>query len=152
MNDEPKWPTSHDYARELHRVADWFLERPEFIWPYSEPGESVFLYTSSKEEFVRIVRALGSGKKEFTETAVKYTVSIPPSRIQVEARREVLCRLIQPAQWECDPLLDIPTQDTPAQPAGVSDEASCQSGTVDPGETALGSDPSPSSEREDDCA
>ncbi len=117
MSDEPKHTpakTSHDHARELHRFADWLLTRPAFKWPVNNIGTYLPLYAGTKKSFVEIAKALGTGAKKFTDTEVRFEVTNGESRVSLWADRNVLCTLIRPAQWSCDPLLDLLTED-PAQ-------------------------------------
>lgn len=100
-----KQSTSHDYARRLQELAAFLLSRDSFVLPYSEPTSYHHFHYYEKEPFVAAVRALGSGKKKITETGIEFIVTPPGSHISLEAPRNLLCRLIRPAEYDCDPLL-----------------------------------------------
>jgi hypothetical protein len=106
---EPKSgkPTSHDWARNIHAFADFLLSRPAFEISYSFPTETRLMtfWPGDKDKFLSAAKALGTGKKGFTESEIHFTVKQPWGEFQIKAARSVVCRLVKPAQYECDPFL-----------------------------------------------
>jgi len=97
--------SSHEYARNLQKLGEWLLSRPEFeIGRYSAIPFSIFNYWD-KDQFLAAARALGTGKKQFTEREVQFEVVLPFGEIRCDAPRDKVCRLIRPAEYECDPFL-----------------------------------------------
>jgi hypothetical protein len=96
--------TSHDYARGLQAMAEYLLARDAFNVGSYGHGHHYFRM-SEKEPFVSAVKALGNGKKNFTEDEINFRVELPYGTISVDAPRNVVCRLIRAAEYECDPLL-----------------------------------------------
>lgn len=94
--------TSHDYARRLQEQAAFLLGKPEFKTESSP--HAFFWYYGDKEGFLGAVKAVGSGKKEFTNDEVKFRpVGFP--EITIYANRNSVCKKVQEAVWECEPLL-----------------------------------------------
>lgn len=97
--------SSHEYARNLQKLAEWLLARPEFeIGRYDTRSFTIFSYYD-KDQFLAAVRALGAGKKKFTDREVQFEIELPFAEIRVDAPRDKVCRLIRPAEYECDPFL-----------------------------------------------
>jgi hypothetical protein len=96
---------SHDYARRLLELATFLLSRDSFVLPYHEPTSFHHFRYYEKEPFVAAVRALGSGKKKLAEDSIEFVVAQPGYSLSVEAPRNLLCRLIRPAEYDCDPFL-----------------------------------------------
>jgi hypothetical protein len=97
--------TSHDYARELQKNAEFLLSRPSFNFEGSWGEPHHYFRFAYRESFLACVKALGSGQKKFTEDEIEFKVQFPSSVIKVEAPRATVCRLIRPAEYECDPFL-----------------------------------------------
>jgi hypothetical protein len=94
--------TSHEYATEIRKQADYLESRPVFEIPGSE---RTFFCFYDKHKFLDAVRALAPGTKEykyddldFTISAVSIVLSIPRNRV---------CKLVAPAVWDCEPLLSL---------------------------------------------
>lgn len=97
-------PTSHDFATELELMAQWLRSRPAFSWPRTVSNYTP-IHTWDKEEFVACVKGLGTGTKEFTDSEVKFTVTVGQSKIVVMVPRNKVCRLVRPAEYDCEPFL-----------------------------------------------
>jgi hypothetical protein len=97
--------SSHEYARNLQRLAEWLLERPEFeVGRYVNHSYNFFTY-DEKEPFLAAARAIGQGKKQFTENFVRLELELPFALIRLEAPRNKVCTLISPAVYDCVPFL-----------------------------------------------
>lgn len=97
-------PTSHDYARDLQKMADWLLTRPAFETGGYSRGHHYFRFYE-KDQFVDAAKSLGTGKKQFTADEISFKVELPFGSINIEAPRNIVCRLVRPAEYECDPFL-----------------------------------------------
>jgi hypothetical protein len=96
---------SHEYAEGMKQAAEFLLSRPEFE---TQMDPLVYLgYYLSKEKFLDVVRALGSGHKEYQNGAIKFENEKHGAKIQVSIRRSEVCRLVKAAEYECVPLLSI---------------------------------------------
>lgn len=104
-NETPKPPTSHDYAKRLREAADFLESRPCFVVPDFDRRVFVCFNYYEREQIIAAVRALGTGKKNFTDDDISFEVVLPCAKIIVNAPRLKVCRLIRPAEYECDPLL-----------------------------------------------
>lgn len=93
--------TSHDLALNLQKTAVWLLSKESF--PLSEFDAHSYQYLSftKKEEFLAAVKAVGSGKKKFSDTEITFEVEAPWGIVKLTARRETVCRLIRPAEYDC---------------------------------------------------
>ena len=102
-----KNPTSHDWALNIQAFAEFLLSRPEFEISYSFPTETrqMTFWSDGKDQFLAAAKALGTGKKEFTDNEVKFTVAHEWGEFTIKAARAVVCRLVKPAEYECDPFL-----------------------------------------------
>jgi hypothetical protein len=100
-----KHSNSHEYARRLQELAEFLLSRESFVLPYFEPTSYHHFRYYEKEPFIAAVKALGSGKKKITDGEIEFVVERPGAHIGIEAPRNLLCRLIRPAEYDCDPLL-----------------------------------------------
>ena len=94
--------TSHDYARRLQEQATFLLSRPEFETDSTPHG--FFWFCSDKEKFLAAVKAVGAGKKKFTDDEVRFSPVDYPD-ITIYANRNSVCKKVQEAVWECEPLL-----------------------------------------------
>lgn len=94
---------SHEYAKKVKEAADYLLSRPEF-----ETAGDAWLYLGSfwgdKEGFLGAVRGIGAGKKDYSGSDLKYTVT-KGARMYFEVNRDSVCTLVTPAVYECEPLL-----------------------------------------------
>jgi len=50
------------------------------------------------------VRAIGAGKKEYSGTDLRYVAKYG-AEISMTIPRDQVCRKVQEAKWECEPLL-----------------------------------------------
>jgi|SRR5580765_5191063 len=101
--------TSHEYAREIAKIATGLLDRPEFEMPdyYDPKYKKCYLlidYFADKDGFLAAAKALGTVTKQVVEEDYILTPQFAPM-LQVHANRNSLCKLVQPAKWECEPLL-----------------------------------------------
>ena len=93
--------TSHEYAGELLKIVNYLTDgRPEFEVDF--PPTVRFHFWSEKEKFVAAVKALGSGTKEVSGSDFYFRVK--GASIAVQANRDSVCKKIQEAKWECEPL------------------------------------------------
>jgi hypothetical protein len=96
--------TSHELALAMISTAEFLLAHPEF----ATPGETHSLYLGSywddKDSLVAMVRALGTVKKSYDGSEIQIDVDAP-LRIWTRINRDKVCRKIQEAKWECEPLL-----------------------------------------------
>jgi hypothetical protein len=104
--------TSHEYANKLKALAEWLLSKPE-VDAHTDHVRESFWYWSAKEPFLAAVRALKPGRKEYGEgtnadaLALKFYPAGVPEGVDFYLRinRSAMCRLIQEAKYECEPLL-----------------------------------------------
>lgn len=98
---------SHEYADALDTFSAYLRGKPEF----DTGNAKVYLWGSfygkeAKEQFLTAVKAVGSGKKEFTNEYIYFFPDIDDRiLLRFEAPRNLLCRKIKEAEYECDPLL-----------------------------------------------
>ncbi len=93
---------SHLYANKMKEIADFLLSRPEF-----ETAHACTIYQwywSKKDDFLGAVKALGAGKKEW-KTDDLYFVPEGCPEITTVVQRSAICRLVRPAEYDCEPLL-----------------------------------------------
>lgn len=95
---------SHDYARRMQQIAEFLLSRPEFD---TTTSVHMFFPIYDKDKFLGAVHAMGSGSKEFTTGSYPEVVYSPAAapEIRVSIARDKVCRKVQDAVWECEPLL-----------------------------------------------
>lgn len=95
---------SHEYAKQLRVLADFLDSKPEF-----ETKCKLYAFFSyyEKDDFLAAVKAVGSGKKEFTDNEIQFLPVINDNfiHLRLTAPRSAVCRLVQEAKYECDPLL-----------------------------------------------
>jgi hypothetical protein len=99
---------SHEYARCLQQFANFLLSRDAFELPWTTPTtfhHMTYYDPEDKGRFIAAVKALGTGEKKFTEDHVEFIVNAPGTdAFTIRAPRHVICRLLKPAKYECDPL------------------------------------------------
>ena len=101
---ETKKPTSHEYARNVKAFAEFLLSRPEFEMPWTPTYLGIVRYWGGdKERFLAAARALGTGKKKYEHDDIEFTVTHEWGEFTIRAPRNSVCRLVRPAQYECDP-------------------------------------------------
>ena|SRR6185369_13301372 len=105
MTDQNKSATSHDYARALQEAAAFFLAHPAF--DIDRPRAYSFNYFRfyKKELFIAAVKALGTGKKSGDDSSIQFHVKSGDVEVTISAPRGMVCRLIRPAEYDCDPFL-----------------------------------------------
>ena len=95
---------SHEYAKRLHEIADFLLSRPEFE---ASHRPYMYHYTTSKAQVLAAARSFGSVKKDFQNDEIRITPADFPEFV-IEAPRNIVCRIVkpaQPAEYDCEPLL-----------------------------------------------
>ncbi len=98
--------TSHDLAHNMKAFADFLLSRPAFGLPYNALVlKCISFYSGDKDKFLSAAKSLGTGKKEFTSEEVRFTVTGEWGEFTIKAPRSTVCRLIKPAEYDCDPFL-----------------------------------------------
>jgi hypothetical protein len=85
-------------------MAEWLLERPAFDTGGWDQARS-FIMLHTKEQITAAAKSLGTFKKKFTDTDIRLDVDLEFGSISVEAPRKTVCRLVQRAVYDCDPLL-----------------------------------------------
>lgn len=99
-------PTSHDYAKNLQLMAEWLLSHDAFQLPgHSYASGHHYFHFCDKEPFLACAKSLGSFKKDFTDSAIKLNVELPFGDVAVEAPRNLVCRMVRAAEYDCEPLL-----------------------------------------------
>jgi hypothetical protein len=105
-SDVPKKPNSHDYAQALRRAADFFLSRPAFDIDSDRVYSFSYFRFYDKEQFIAAAKALGTGKKAGDDRDIEFQIKAPGNvEITISAPRSTVCRLIRPAEYDCDPFL-----------------------------------------------
>lgn len=95
--------TSHDWARELQKTAEFLLSKEEV--EIGEVPNVRFYEYGQKENFVKLVRALKPGKK----TTNEYYIDFFPSgaeHLELSVTRDLMCKRLNP-EYECTPLLSV---------------------------------------------
>jgi len=104
--------TSHEYAREITKIAAGLLDRPEFDMPdyYSPTYKKSYMvldYFGDKKRFLLAAKAIGTATKGGNDEDYVLIPQFAPM-LQVRANRNAVCRVVKPAvpaEYECDPLL-----------------------------------------------
>lgn len=105
-SENTKPVTSHDYALALQRAATFFLSRPAFDIDSTRAYSFSYFRFYKKEQFLAAVKALGSGRKGGDDKEIEFLATAPGGvEVTVSAPRTLLCRLIRPAEFDCDPFL-----------------------------------------------
>lgn len=98
---------SHEYAVKLKEAAEFLLSKDELEL---DSGPLVSVWFWNKEQFIAVVKALGSGEKEVTERDVAF---VPLGTcLRMVAPRNLVCRKVQEEKWECEPLLSQDEMDS----------------------------------------
>ena len=99
--------TSYEYAAKLANLAEFLNDRPEFELPgYTTEFHEHLTYFNDKERFLKAVHALGSGTKAIVDDNVNFRPSVDEGIVfQLSINRDRVCRKVQDAVWECEPLL-----------------------------------------------
>jgi hypothetical protein len=93
--------TSHDWARELQKTAEFLLSKPE-VKLSSIPITSFYSY-SDKTVFLDLVRALKPGKKKMDQFSINFYPQ-GTEYLQLSINRDLMCKRLNP-EYECTPLL-----------------------------------------------
>lgn len=94
---------SHEYAEKLRGEADYLLTKDPFKIPDYMSGPTSFWYMWDKEPFLGAVRAVGSGRKEMQVDYVLFHPTDAPIFLKID--RNKVCKLVVPAQYDCEPFL-----------------------------------------------
>ena len=99
--------TSHQYAKQLHEIAAFLESRPVFEMPtYTSAAWDRIQFFSDKEKFIAAGRAIGSFAKSFDRHDLILMHTLPSgAHIDLVAARNLVCRLVKEAEYECEPLL-----------------------------------------------
>ena len=93
---------SHEYAQQLKTATDYILSRPEFEME-TTPG--IYLgYYWDKTPFIALAKALGNVEKDYSGTDLKISTKVGDIKIWASIPRDKVCRKVQEAKWECEPL------------------------------------------------
>ncbi len=96
---------SHEYANKLKQLADFLLNKPEFTTDFDAKFSYLRMYYyGRKGEFLAAVKALGSGKKEWSKDELRY-IPDATDMLRLTVNRTAVCRLVKEAEYECEPLL-----------------------------------------------
>lgn len=96
--------TSHQYAEYLKELAEFLLSKTDFKTDLEKAYLFIHLY--KKEELVAAVKALGTGTKEFKNDDFHFKPTTPEHLfIRIDAPRNIVCRLVEPAKYDCEPIL-----------------------------------------------
>src|SRR5271166_2244220 len=110
--------TSHGYAKALIEAANYLLSKPEFATETGGPYVYLGIFWE-KEKFLKAAKALGTFTKEYASGNLKIKNELPlGAQIYMEVPRDKVCRLVQEAKYECDPLF------SPEEEAELDSEAS----------------------------
>jgi hypothetical protein len=103
--------TSHEYAAKLKALAEALESKAEFILPdYQDNyvlhhGLESFSYYDRKDDFLSAVKAVGSGVKRVSNSGDSLEFLALSGMLRLTVYRTSVCRLVQEAKYECDPLL-----------------------------------------------
>jgi hypothetical protein len=96
---------SYEYARQLKKIADYIFSRPEFEVD-STPSAYLGHYWE-REKFITMAKALGGVEKDYSGSELKIIKTIGEARLWASIARDKVCRKVQEAKWECEPLLSV---------------------------------------------
>ena len=96
---------SHEYAAELQKTIDHILSKPDLELE-EHAGPHLYMYFYTKEKFIAFARAMGGGKKSFSNYGSEELHFEPTGTcLLLSIARSLVCRKIQDVKWECEPLL-----------------------------------------------
>lgn len=101
--------TSHEYAKKLRELAMHLelaesFELPDYQENYHKGyGLVSFRYQDDKTGFLAAVKAVGAGKKQAISN--DFIFSCFDGALRLSVQRNSVCRLVKPAEYECEPLL-----------------------------------------------
>ena len=96
----------HELAKKMQEGAEFLLSRPDADLGPRVP-ELYLGWHYEKNDFINIVKALGSGKKIINGTDVIFE-TIHGMRFWLTVPRDKVCKMVTPAKpavWDCEPLL-----------------------------------------------
>ena len=110
--------TSHDWARELQKTAEFLLSRPEIQMPAEGIPSCRVRYwgEGGKPDFLKFVRATVPGKKVIYDSSVEFQAN--GAHLEMAIDRSVVCRKVQDVKYECEPLLS-PEEETELQVSDI---------------------------------
>lgn len=96
--------TSHDWARDLQRTAEFLLSKPEVDLSGDIPrSRARYWGGEDKVNFLKFVRAAVPGRKVIGEYSVEFRPT--GANLEIAISRETVCRKVQDVKYECEPLL-----------------------------------------------
>lgn len=98
--------TSHGHAKQLRKCAEWLESKPDFNFPEYEDKPFFFLTYESKADFLAAVEVLKPGRKDVTGDEIRFRVEHPFCVISIRAKRDLICRLVRPAEYEPEPAFE----------------------------------------------
>jgi hypothetical protein len=110
--------TSHDWARDLQRTAEFLLSKPEV--EIDRIPTTVAWFFSDKVPFLALVRATIPGKKVINGNYVNFYPS--GANLEFTVSRDLVCRKVQDVKYECEPLLS-PEEDAEMEKAPIDIDA-----------------------------
>ena len=95
---------TREYAQQLRAHAEELDGLPEFEVPgyFVHTFEDLRYYVDRKE-FVSAVRALAPGVKQIVEDKMYFRPKNATFSLCID--RSQVCKMVKPAQWDCEPLL-----------------------------------------------
>jgi hypothetical protein len=100
----PENMKSHELAHALIATAEFLLSQPEFATPSKTHSLYLGSYWDDKDALVAMVKAVGTVTKEYNGSDLQVNVDTPV-KIWTRINRDKVCRKVQEAKWECEPLL-----------------------------------------------
>ena len=94
---------SHEYAEKLKAAAEFLLAREDVEFVDRPPFIPISFY--DKEKFIAAVRVFGSGEKKWTYDELQFTPHGAAEIFRLYIARNTVCRLVRPAEYDCDPIL-----------------------------------------------
>ena len=95
---------SHEYAGYLKELAEFLLSKPNFKTDLEKAY--LFIHVYKREELVAAVKALGAGTKEFKNDDFHFKATTSEHLfVRVDAPRNIVCRMVKPAEYDCEPIL-----------------------------------------------
>lgn len=94
---------SHEYAAAIKKQAEYLESKPQFEMPQYTQETDTLWYMHDKKGFIQAVRTLGAGQKNIGVEYVEFAPTDAPITVKIE--RGAVCKLVAPAQYDCEPLL-----------------------------------------------
>lgn len=93
--------TSHDWARDLQRTAEFLLSRDAV--EIGRVPQTKGWFFGDKDVFIALVRATLPGKKKIDQYYVNFTPT--GANLELTVNKDLVCRKVQDVKYECQPLL-----------------------------------------------